>query len=202
MFPTNYQGELGQRAWMKTLIIMCVAWLLLALSCFTDVVTEPQVVPISPTTTPIPLPGSSLRERARNDVVNDAVRLATAGCPGVNERLSGLPTRILAPPTNSGTTGGLMVMNHSIFDEVEHGPEGLGGVNVWVVAVEGPSSPINDNDYDGGASVRSFVFVTRIAAHELTECVVREAPMPSRYANRSCPNCGGFKFETLYEQQP
>ena len=77
----------------------------MSIACSSDVALDSNraletVVPVSPTTTPIPLPGSLAREQLRNEFANEAIQFATAGCPGIDEKLSGPPTRILAARCN------------------------------------------------------------------------------------------------------
>ena len=158
--------------------------------------SEPSVlVGLTPAMTAIPLPGASAREQSRNSIVNEAIRFATAGCPGIDEKLTGSPTRVLAALTNSGKADGLIGPE----SDFQSGPEGIAGVAVWVVAIEGASIPIFGDDSRGDANERSFTFVARTSARELSGCVVRDAPMPTKYQIPSCPLCGGFDFEVLLE---
>lgn len=180
---------------MKLLILMFSIWLFLASSCTRD--EKPEiVVPIGPTTTPIPLPGSTAREQLRNDLVNEAIRFAAAGCPGIDEKLSGPPTRVLAALTNSAAAGGLV--NPEADLQGESGPGG-GGVTAWVVAIEGSSIPVFGEDPWVGANIRTFIFVVNFFTPELTGCVVRDAPMPLGYKDQFR---GGFEFEILLDARP
>lgn len=155
-------------------------------------------VPMGPTTTAIPLPGSSVREQSRNEVANEAIRFATAGCPSIDEKLSGPPTRVLAALTSSRRAGHLVNPENNLHNlQGEVGP-GASGITVWVVAVEGTSIPTFGEDPWDGANVRSFVFVINAFLPELTGCVVRDAPMPTKYTELFS---GGFRFEVLFDGQ-
>ena len=173
------------------LFAICVTFFV---ACTTDEVSKPTVVAL-PTTTAIPLPGSLAREQSRNEIVNEAIRFATAGCPGIGERLSGHPTRVMAALTNSRAAGRLTNPEADFQDE--SGPGGI-GVTVWVLVIEGSSIPVFGKDPWDGTNVRSFVFVIRTGVRELTGCVVRDAPMPTKYKDLLVD---GFEFEVLFGRQ-
>ncbi len=173
----------------------------LSIACTNDEMPE-IATPVQPTSTPIQLPAASTIDQERNNLVNEAIRLATAGCPGIGERLSGPPTRVLAALTNSGATGGLTtgeLLNPGSASIP--GPGEGGGVTVWVVLIEGSSIPVIGEDPWGGANVRSFAFVLNAFQPKFTGCVVRDAPMPIIYQRPSCPMCGRLKFEVLLDRQ-
>lgn len=181
---------------MKLLILTCLVCLLLGSSCGSDDALQ-EITRTPPTTTPIPLPGSTAREQSRNDLINEAIRLAAAGCPGIDERLSGPPTRVLVALTNSAASGRLIKPEAEL--QSESGPGAIGAVTVWVVVVEGLSVPTFGDDPWDGANVRSFAFVLNFFIPEFTGCVVRDAPMPTKYRD---PLGGAFDFEVLLEGRP
>ncbi len=156
--------------------------------------------PVITTATPIQLPFESDLDQQRNDIVNEAVRLAAAGCPGLDDRLSGPPTRILTALSNSSVAGGLI--NHE-SDFPQLGPGGSGAVTVWVVAIEGSSVPIVGDDPWDGANVRAYFFVINAFVPRLTGCVVRDAPTPLKYSLSKflVPGSGVIKFEVLLDTQ-
>lgn len=156
--------------------------------------------PVIPTATPIQLPFDSSLDEQRNDLINEAIPLATAGCPGIDERLSVPPTRILAALTNSSVAGGL-INPEANFPQL--GPGGSGAITVWVVALEGSSVPIFGEDPWNGSNVRAYVFVIDAFNPRLTGCVLRDAPTPLEYASSRFPVPGGgvIHFDVLLDTQ-
>lgn len=160
------------------------------------VVAAPEI----PAAAPIQLPSESSLDQQRNDLVNEAIPLATAGCPGLDERLSGPPTRILAALTNASYAGGLI--NHEA-DFPQLGPGGSGAVTVWVLAIEGSSVPIFGEDPWDGSNIRAYFFVVDAFNPSLTGCVVRDAPLPMKYLSSRflVPGSGVIHFEVLLDTQ-
>lgn len=179
-------------------LILAVGAVTLA-ACEGDGVPE-VAAPEIPTATPIQLPFASSLDQQRNDLVNEAVPLAAAGCPGLDERLSGPPTRILAALSNSAIAGGL-ISHGAGFRQL--GPGGSGAVTVWVLVIEGSSVPIVGKDPWDGSNVRAYFFVLDAFNPRLTGCVVRDAPTPLKYSSSRVPvpGSGVIKFEVLFDTQ-
>ncbi len=156
--------------------------------------------PVITTATPIRLPFASSLDQQRNDLVNEAIPLAAAGCPGLDERLVGPPTRILAALTNSAVAGAL-ISSGAGFKQL--GPGGSGAVTVWVLAIEGSSVPIIGEDAWDGSNVRAYFFVLDAFNPRLTGCVVRDAPTPVKYSSSKVPvpGSGVIEFEVLLDTQ-
>ena len=151
-------------------------------------------LPASPTATSISLPApESASDRERNRVVNEAVQFATRGCPGTDLRLSGPPTRIQTASTSLSQAGGLVSPGAEFYSPPGGiRPEGR-GPGVWIIAVEGPSASLTGaSPLVGGADTHSFVFVIDVAVPTIAGCVVRDAPLPSRYGS-------GYEFEVLFD---
>ena len=185
---------------LKNLVVLLIAaGTTILAACAGDVPPE-VAAPVIPTATPIQLPSESVLDRERNDRVNEAIPLATAGCPGLDERLSGAPTRILAALTNSSVAGGLINPEAS-FPQL--GPGGSGAITVWVVALEGSSVPIFGEDTRDGSNIRAYIFVINAFEPEITGCVVRDAPTPLKYSSSRfpIPGSGAFHFEVLLDTQ-
>lgn len=177
------------------LALTLLACAIILVSCASD--ERPLVAePAQPTTTPIPLPVVLGLDIKRNELINEAVRLAAAeGCSGFSERLSGPPTRILVALTN------LMIAGHLVDSEVENdfpilGPGGAGAPTVWVAAIEGVSVPIFGEDPWDGSYARAFIFVIDTRFPRLTGCVVRDAHVTMRHEES---HYGIFEFEVLFD---
>lgn len=174
--------------------LLFAIWAILSISCTSNEVSK-ATAPAQPTATPIQLPIASDLDHTRNNVINEAVRFATTGCPGINERFSGPPTRILAALTESARASQLVNPEADFV----HGPGGQGAIPVWVVAIEGQSMPIFDEDSSGnGSDTRSFIFVIDAFVPEFTGCLVRDAPISTMHEDFVY---GSFEFEELLDTQ-
>ena len=178
---------------------MLAAGAIMFAACASD--GPPEVVaPVFPTATPIRLPSGSSLDQERNDLVNEAIRLATAGCPELKERLSGPPTRILTALSDSAVAGRLI---SSGADFPQLGPGGSGAVTAWVVAIEGSSVPLVGEDPWDGSNVRAYIFVINAFDPSFTGCVLRDAPTPVKYSSSRfpVPGSGVIHFEVLLDTQ-
>ncbi|MDA1256232.1 MAG: hypothetical protein O3C10_00075 [Chloroflexi bacterium] len=145
-------------------------------------------------------------DEARNDAINDAIRVATVGCPGSSGSMSGPPTRILMAVTTLAMAGPFIHPGASFDDFPQVGPGGGGGgqVSVWVVAIEGRSTtrigtPAATDDAPGERSgTRAFLFVLEPWNPTITGCVVREAPMDTSFWSMAS---GGFDFDVLLDSE-
>ena len=160
------------------------------------VVAAPEI----PAATPIQLPSESSLDQQRNDLVNEAIALATAGCPGLEERLSGPPTRVLAALSNSSVAGGL-INSEANFPQL--GPGGSGAITVWVLVIEGSSVPIFGEDMWDGSNIRAYFFMIDAFNPSLTGCVIRDAPISLEYASSRflVPGSGVIHFDVLLDTQ-
>ena len=156
--------------------------------------------------TVIPAPTVHLEiDQARNDAINEAIRMATLGCPGVPDTLSGAPTRIMMAVT-ALVIAGPFVNPEAGFSFLPSGPGFSGGSSssVWVMAIEGHStSGAGAPEIPDGASglrsdLRSFLFVLEPWNPIVTGCVIRDAPMPTSYWSMTY---GGFEFDVLLETE-
>ena len=183
---------------LKKLVVLLIAvGVIISIACASE--SPPEVAaPEFPTAIPIQLPSESVLDRERNDRVNEAISLATAGCPGLDERLSGPPTRILAALSNSSLAGGLFNPEAN-FPQL--GPGGSGAITVWVVAIEGSSIPIFGEDTWDGSNIRAYIFVINAFEPEITGCVVRDAPTAVEYAHSRflIPGSGVIHFDVLLD---
>jgi hypothetical protein len=177
-----------------SLIVSALAMLLVA--CTGGSPPEsPTAVP--PTATPVPLENASSLHQVQIDAINDAVQAAQVGCEGIDERLSGPPTRILAALTGmERAASNRFVSSGAGF---VFGPHGINDITAaWVVAVEGPVAPVSregapDEDQ---RLLRAFVFALDVGNPQFTHCVVRDAPMPTRHYDFFN---SGFEFEVMFD---
>ena len=183
---------------LKNLVVLLIAAGATMLAACASEGPPDAAAPVIPAATPIQLPFESSLDRQRNDLVNEAILLATVGCPGLDERLSGPPTRILAALSNSSYAGGL-INPEAGFRQL--GPGGSGAVTVWVLAIEGSSVPIVGEDPWNGSNVRAYFFVADAFNPRLTGCVLRDAPTTLKYPSSRVlvPGAGVIHFEVLLD---
>ena len=116
-----------------------------------------------------------------------AVRVARSGCAGVEESLSGEPSRVLISLTNSAIASKFI----SSDGKFQHGPGGIGSVPVLVIAVEGQSKKAPGEQ---APTDRSFIFVETVADPDFTTCTIEDTPLLLEYTDRAY---GSFEFELI-----
>jgi hypothetical protein len=141
---------------------------------------------------PLPTP-KSLVEQQRNQLVNEATRFASEGCPQADVRLTETPVRVLTKLTSFARVG-LWVNRERDFTV---GPGGIGAPTVWVIVVEGVSAPVLPS-MATTPTIRSFIFVIPAGIPEITGCAVQNGPMPTRWEAPSI--YGGFDFDVILNE--
>ena len=183
-------------------LLIGLAILVVAVSCVNpiDDDTADRGFSAGLTGTSVPIPTVDLDvDPARNDAINEAIRAATVGCPGVPDALSGGPTRILMAVTRFVLAEGFVnpEANFEYFGTPAPGGGGSGAVSVWVVAIEGHSITSVGGDASATQSeLRSFVFVLAPWDPTVTGCVVRDAPIATRISQSMY---GSFDFDVLFD---
>ncbi len=173
--------------------------MILAGSCQGDRASEPRT-PAAPTARSVPVPTLALDiGRAKNEAINEAIRFAATGCPGAPLRLAGAPTRVLMALTSTPLAGRLISPETIIVGGGTRGPGFIGATNVWVIVIEGQSTARSTGDpADPGSGRHSFVFVVEPFDPTPTGCVIREAPMSTRFGDLAY---GWFDFDVLLDIQ-
>ena len=163
-----------------TLLLVSVMFTLV-LSCQSGALAEPTVDPVQ-TELHTAIAGTFTLDELKVEFATLAIRVARSGCAGVDESLSGEPSRVLISLTNSATASRFI----SSEGKFQHGPGGIGSVPVFVITVEGQSkkAPID----------RAFVFVEPLADPDFTTCSLEVAPLVIEYADRFY---GTFEFEPI-----
>ena len=197
---TAVQLRRGVNAFLMRLLLVGFAMLVIGASCTRPVGESASDRGVS--VDPGEFSGIDLDvDQARNDAINEAIQVATTGCPGVPDKLSGAPTRILMAVAPLALTG-RFVNPEANFEDLGDPLPGLGGrsaVSVWVVAIEGDSTTgVGDGTSGTRSDLHSFVFVLAPWNPIITGCVVRDAPMATRINHLLY---GSFEFDVLFDLQ-
>ncbi|MBC8453256.1 MAG: hypothetical protein H8D69_02145 [Chloroflexi bacterium] len=103
--------------------------------------------------------------------VDAAVQVAQFGCRGVEERLVGLPQRILV--STSSSVIGYNFINSGTRLHSTIGPGGFGAESLIVISLEGSSESISNGTATGN---KSFVFAETIVDPGYTSCTIEGSP--------------------------
>lgn len=158
----------------------------LSLSCQPGTPEEPVVDPAQ-SELRTAIAGAFNLDELKVEFATLAVRVAQSGCAGVDESLSGEPSRVLISFTNSAVASRFI----SSEGKFQHGPGGSGSVPVLVIAVEGQSEKTPGVQ---ALTDRAFVFVETLADPDFTTCRVEDAQLVIHYADGFT---GSFEFEPI-----
>ena len=101
--------------------------------------------------------------------------------------------------TSTPLAGRLVSPETIIVGGGTRGPGFIGATNVWVIVIEGQSTARSTGDpADPGSGRHSFIFVVEPWDPAPTGCVIREAPMSTRFGDLAY---GWFDFDVLLDIQ-
>jgi len=170
----------------KGALLLISALFTLALSCQSGTLAEPTVAPVQ-SELRTAISGTFNLDELKVEFAALAIRVAQSGCAGVDERLSGEPSRVLISLTHSVIANRLI----SSDGKFQHGPGGSGSVPVFVIAVEGPGKKAPG----GQAPIdRAFVFVETLTDPDFKTFKIENAPLANEYTAQFT---GKFEFEPI-----